>query len=159
MNPNLLRTQWHQLPEKIVRQLQAEKLRRYLRDVVLPFSPHYREIFRSLRLSADDIRSVDDLRRLPFTSKSDLLPTSEKPARYLALGFGSKRYPIVLERRIGSEGRRSDVSIKDGGAQVEYADQDPRLHGIWLEEIRKTGVRSQMGKYIDESVYSQSAAE
>jgi hypothetical protein len=67
--------------------------------------------------------------------------TSEKPARYLALGFGSKRYPIVLERRIGSEGRRSDVSIKDGGAQVEYADQDPRLHGIWLEEIRKTGVQ------------------
>jgi len=62
--------------------MQAEKLRRYLRDVVLPFSPHYREMFRSLGLSADDFRSVADLRRLPFTAKSDLLPTPEKPARY-----------------------------------------------------------------------------
>jgi hypothetical protein len=85
--------------------------------------------------------------------------TSHKPARYLALGFGSKRYPIVYERRRGSEGRRSDVSQKEGGAQVEYADQDPRLHGIWLDEIRKTGVQSQMGKYIDESIYSRPAAE
>src|SRR5688500_5827478 len=45
MNQRLLRTQWHQLPEKIIRQLQAEKLRRYLRDVVVPFSAHYRELF------------------------------------------------------------------------------------------------------------------
>jgi hypothetical protein len=65
----------------------------------------------------------------------------------------------VYERRRGSEGRRSDVSQKEGGAQVEYADQDPRLHGIWLDEIRKTGVQSQMGKYIDESIYTRPAAE
>ena len=32
MNPNLLRTQWHRLPDKIIRQLQAEKLRRALHD-------------------------------------------------------------------------------------------------------------------------------
>jgi mannose-6-phosphate isomerase-like protein (cupin superfamily) len=83
--------------------------------------------------------------------------TSERPARYLAIGFGSKRYPIVWERRIGSEGRRTDVSIKEGGAQIEYADQDPRIHAIWLEELAKTGVKSQMGRHIDESRYTQPA--
>ncbi len=77
--------------------------------------------------------------------------TSARPARYLAVGFGTKRYPVVQERRIGSEGRRTDVSIKEGGSQIEYQDQDPRIHALWLEELRKTGVASQMGKFFDES--------
>jgi cupin superfamily acireductone dioxygenase involved in methionine salvage len=83
--------------------------------------------------------------------------TSRQPARYLAIGFGTKRYPIVYERRMGSEGRRSDVSIKDGGCQVEYADQDPRIHALWLKELRKTGVESKMGKYFDESQFENMA--
>ena len=77
--------------------------------------------------------------------------TSPRPARYLAVGFGTKRYPIVWERRVGSEGRRTDVSIKEGGAQIEYADQDPRIHALWLQELRKTGVQSEMGRYFDET--------
>src|SRR5438270_12978836 len=77
--------------------------------------------------------------------------TSAQPARYGAIGLGTKRYPIVWERRVGSEGRRTDVSIKEGGAQIEYQDQDPRIHPLWLSEIAKTGVTSQMGKYFDES--------
>lgn len=82
MKPNPSMNRWPQRSEVADRKAQAEKLRRYLRGVVLPFSPYYRERFRSLGLVADDIRSLDDLRRLPFTSKSDLLPTSEKPARF-----------------------------------------------------------------------------
>ena len=77
--------------------------------------------------------------------------TSARPARYMAVGFGSKRYPVVWERRVGSEGRRTDVSIKEGGAQIEYHDQDPRIHPLWLSEIRKHGVASQMGKFFDET--------
>ncbi len=76
--------------------------------------------------------------------------TSPQPARYLAIGFGTKRYPIVHARRVGSETVRTDVSVKDGGGQIEYEDQDPRIHALWLEELRKTGVPSQMGKFFDE---------
>jgi hypothetical protein len=83
--------------------------------------------------------------------------TSPEPARYLAVGFGTKRYPILLERRIGSESRRSDVSMKDGGAQIEYADQDPRIHALWLKELAKTGVTSRMGKYFDEAAIQRMA--
>lgn len=68
-------------PEHAVRRLQSEKLRRYLRDVVLPFSPRYRELFREHGLSADSIRSLDDLGRIPLTSKADLLNTPEHPQR------------------------------------------------------------------------------
>ena len=81
MNPNLLRTQWHQLPEKIVRQLQAEKLRRYLREVVVPFSAHYREMFDRHGLKADSIRTLEDLEQIPFTTKIDLVSTPDNPQK------------------------------------------------------------------------------
>lgn len=79
MKTNLLTTNWQQLPERAVRKLQAEKLHRYLRDTVLPFSNYYRELFKQQNLNADHFRSLDDLRRLPFTSKTDLLDTPDHP--------------------------------------------------------------------------------
>ncbi len=81
MSTKLLTTNWQRLPEAAVRELQADKLRRWLRDTVLPFSAHYRELFRRLGLTADGFRSLDDLRRLPFTSKADLLNTPDNPAK------------------------------------------------------------------------------
>src|SRR5213595_774751 len=81
MKTSVLTTHWQQLPEKIVRELQAEKLRHYLRTTVLPFSSHYRELFRENNLTADSFRTLDDLQRLPMTSKVDLLNTPENPKR------------------------------------------------------------------------------
>lgn len=81
MSTKVLTTNWQRLPEATVCALQADKLRRWLRDTVLPFSAHYRELFRQLKLTADDFRSLDDLRRLPFTSKADLLNTPDNPAK------------------------------------------------------------------------------
>jgi len=81
MKTSVLTTHWNRLPEKVVRKLQAEKLRHYLRTTVLPFSSHYREIFRENHLNADSFRSLEDLQRVPFTSKVDLLNTPENPRR------------------------------------------------------------------------------
>jgi phenylacetate-coenzyme A ligase PaaK-like adenylate-forming protein len=81
MKTSVLTTHWQQLPEKIVRELQAEKLRHYLRTTVLPFSSHYRELFHANNLTADSFRTLDDLQRLPLTSKADLLNTPENPKK------------------------------------------------------------------------------
>ena len=81
MNMKLLTAKWQELPEKILRRLQAEKFRRYLGQVVWPFSAHYRALFGQLGLSTDSFRSLDDLQRLPFTSKTDLLNTPANPQR------------------------------------------------------------------------------
>lgn len=81
MKATLLRTRWQRLPEKAIRQLQAEKLRHYLRHVVLPFSAYYRELFRKNGLNTDSIRTLEDLERIPFTSKVDLVNTPEHPQR------------------------------------------------------------------------------
>jgi mannose-6-phosphate isomerase-like protein (cupin superfamily) len=86
--------------------------------------------------------------------------TSADPARYLAIGLGSKRYPVIHMRRAGSENNRSDVSLKEGGRQIEYQDQDPRIHALWLREIARTGVASQMGDIFDEdAILKQVRAE
>lgn len=55
------------------------RLRRYLSDTVLPFSNHYRRLFQQEGVSADQLRTVDDLRRLPFTSKADFCSTFDNP--------------------------------------------------------------------------------
>jgi phenylacetate-CoA ligase len=81
MKTSVLTTHWQKLPEKIVRELQAEKLRHYLRTIVLPFSSHYRDLFRENNLTADSFRTLDDLQRLPLTSKADLLNTPDNPKK------------------------------------------------------------------------------
>ena len=82
---------------------------------------------------------------------------SPKPARYLAVAMGSARYPFLEAKRKFASGG-VDTSVKEGGNQIEYEDQDPRIHGIWLDEIARTGVESRMGRYIDESRYARKAA-
>src|SRR5580693_6460475 len=82
MNRNWLRNHWQQLSEPVVRRLQAEQLRDYLRTVVLPFSAHYRKLFQEQGLDADSFRTLEDLQRLPFTTKSDLLNTTLQPQRF-----------------------------------------------------------------------------
>ena len=62
---------WPDAPRSSLRSWQTDKLRHYLRDTVLPFSRHYRELFSRTGLRADDIRTPDDLRRIPFSSKLD----------------------------------------------------------------------------------------
>ena len=44
-----------------------------------------------------------------------------------------------------------DVSVKDGGCQIEYEHQDPRIHQIFLSELARHGVTSGMGKFINEA--------
>jgi phenylacetate-CoA ligase len=82
MSSRLLRSQWRNLSEPVARQLQAEQLRRYLRTVVIPFSAHYRALFQKLGLTAESFRTLDDLQKLPFTTKADLLNTAEHPQRF-----------------------------------------------------------------------------
>jgi len=57
-------------------------LRNYLRTVVLPFSAHYRELFRAHDLHADSFRTLEDWQQVPFTTKADLLGTTEHPQRF-----------------------------------------------------------------------------
>lgn len=86
----------------------------------------------------------------PFWMFHQHFNTCGQPARYLACSMGSRRYPFIALRRKSAEGRGS-TSIQEGGRQVEYEDQDPRIHRKWLEAIKKNGVSSKMGDVFDEA--------
>ena len=76
--------------------------------------------------------------------------TSGEPARYLAMNLGNRRYPFTSERK--KQSATIGMSNKDGGRQIDYADQDPRIHRLYLEELARNGVSCRMSEFMDESV-------
>jgi phenylacetate-coenzyme A ligase PaaK-like adenylate-forming protein len=79
--PELLGDDWDRLTPQEFQEVQEEKLVRFIREQLYPFSPHYRELFDRKRIRPDKIRSVRDLAQLPFTVKKDIVPDAECPDR------------------------------------------------------------------------------
>jgi len=103
----------------VIQDLQDRLLARYVREELYPFSAHYRRVFDDAKILPRDIRTVADLRRLPFSTKQDLLasqadearkhdfiliPTPEKIRahwpflRKVAVALGGKRAREILRR-------------------------------------------------------------
>jgi hypothetical protein len=67
------------------------------------------------------------------------------PARYLAFRWGSQKYGFSLG--VAMEGE-TDVSVKLGGGQIEYEDEDPIIHDWFVGTITKAGAESNMAQFI-----------
>jgi hypothetical protein len=94
----------------------------------------------------------------PFWMFHQHFNTGPQPARYLACSLGSRRYPFISLRRKSSEGAGS-ISISQGGRQIDYEEQDPRIHHKWLQAMQQAGVASQMGEVFDEPAILQLPVE
>lgn len=75
-------TRLQRLPWEEQRRIQDGILARYVREYLYPFSPYYRALFDRHGVRPEQIRSKDDLRRLPLSSKKDLLPTEADPQNF-----------------------------------------------------------------------------
>jgi oxalate decarboxylase/phosphoglucose isomerase-like protein (cupin superfamily) len=62
--------------------------------------------------------------------------TGSRPARYLALRAGGRKYT----RPWGSKAYAVDESVKAGGDQIEYEDEDPQIRRMFEAELAKQGV-------------------
>jgi uncharacterized RmlC-like cupin family protein len=71
---------------------------------------------------------------------------SAVPARYLATAYGSLRYPFTESKRKSLFGGVS-TSVKKGGDQIEYEDQDPRIHRLYEQATKQAGVKVQMSQF------------
>ncbi len=71
-----LKSPWPSRP-RLQPDWQLARLRSYLRRTVLPFSAHYRRVFADERLAPAQLRSLGDLRRIPFTTKANFQPGSD----------------------------------------------------------------------------------
>jgi hypothetical protein len=60
------------------------------------------------------------------------------PARYLALKMLSRRYKLVPGKI------KSDVSIKQGGMQIEYEDEDAEIRRVFEESCARSGAEVRM---------------
>ena len=67
---------WDKKSPDEYRSMQAARLRDFLRWQVLPFSPYYRRTLAET-MGFDAVRSLDDLARLPFTTKEMIAPTRQ----------------------------------------------------------------------------------
>jgi len=81
MNTGTLTKHWDRLSADEMRHLQGRKLRCYLVDHVVPFSKHYRDLFAKEGIDPREIRTLADLSRIPFTSKSHLVDDPETGSR------------------------------------------------------------------------------
>ena len=54
-------------------------LRKQLKEKVLPFHPHFRNLLSDF--DVESLQGYDDLAVIPFSSKSDVAPTAEAPDR------------------------------------------------------------------------------
>ena len=70
-------------------------------------------------------------------------------ARYLAVQMGSVRYPMMQQKRdVWTPGGMFAKTVDEGGMQIEYDQQDPRIHALWLDEMRKAGIEPKMKAFI-----------
>lgn len=65
--------------------------------------------------------------------------TGASPARYLAM--------VGATGRNRQRGSFADVSEREGGGQIEYADENPEVHRIFEEDVLKNGATCHMGAH------------
>lgn len=68
MQEKILFRPWRELKE-----LQDRKLRHFINNRLYPFSPYYRGLFDKNKIKPDEIRRVEDLSKIPFTSKQSFI--------------------------------------------------------------------------------------
>ncbi len=64
------------------------------------------------------------------------------PTRYCVLGFTGVRYPVLSSVKRAHAGM--DRSTEEGGEQIEYGNEDPRILGLFERELAQRGVTSRM---------------
>lgn len=116
-----------QMSLKDIKKMQSKKLRSFLK-MVSKYNPYYRELFKKKDINVSKIKSIDDLEKIPFTTKSDMMRTQKAP---------KKPYSFV------SEYQKKEFSISQtmltGGTT---ADPIPIVYSEYdVDVLKETGKR------------------
>jgi quercetin dioxygenase-like cupin family protein len=72
--------------------------------------------------------------------------TAGVQSRYFVMSYGGARYFVSNARKSGYE--KMDKSVKDGGNQIEYQDEDPRILELYERECARNQVTSRMREIV-----------
>lgn len=64
--------------------------------------------------------------------------TAPAASRYLAVAYGSIRYPFTSDKRELFGG--GDRKLSEGGRQIDYEDEDPRIGQMFRDELVRSGI-------------------
>ncbi len=125
-----LHPQYETLSREEISKLQAERLQATIRHCMnVPF---YQQKFKEMGITPDDIRTVDDVRKLPFTTKQDLRDTYP---------FGMAAVPlrdcVRLHSSSGTTGNPT-VILHTKNDLDEWANQVAR--NLWMVGLRPDDV-------------------
>ena len=137
----LMKNQW--LDSKQIREIQNHKLR-HLVDYAYKNVSYYKKLFDETGLSPEDIKSLDDLKKLPITKKTDL----QSSIIEIIMSRSFSNHELIREHTSGSTGRPFTV----------YFDKDFVLvrDALFLRGLRVAGYRPGQklflvtGRYVGE---------
>ncbi len=67
------------MPAAAIKKMQDELLQKMVNDEMAARHPYYRELFKQESINPVDIKSTEDLKKIPFTEKKDILPPEGEP--------------------------------------------------------------------------------
>jgi len=76
---------WDAFPPDFWQDWQLHRLRHYLKERVVPFSAHYRRLFAAHDLHPEDIHTLDDWAKVPFTTKTQLTVSKEQQRDFVLM--------------------------------------------------------------------------
>tara|TARA_Y100000310_G_scaffold38326_1_gene35926 strand:- start:31 stop:1455 length:1425 start_codon:yes stop_codon:yes gene_type:complete len=82
----------HSNIEKI-KSIQNRKLRYFIQHKI-PFSPYYYKLLKKNKINFSDIKTTDDLKKIPFTTKNDIAPTKKNPKKHADFILQPNKYDI-----------------------------------------------------------------
>jgi len=66
---------------KRIKNIQNKQLRYFIQHKI-PFSPYYNKLFKKNKIKFSDIKTIEDLKKIPFTTKKDIAPTKSNPKKH-----------------------------------------------------------------------------
>ncbi len=128
---------WNPKTETMAREqlgrLQLEKLRRQCAWAAAR-SPYYRRSFRAAGFDPEQLRSMDDLRRIPFLTRQEWMDSQEAQPPYGELPTVGPEHAIRLHTTSGTSGR-TPIRVLDGTKDWSWMGE-MWAYGLWAFGVR-----------------------
>lgn len=110
------------MSSKGIQKMQSKRLQSFITHLN-QYHPYYRQVFKEKNIDVSQIKSTDDLEKIPFTTKADMIPTKENR---------KKPYEFVSEFRENEH--RISQTMYTGGNTAEAV---PIVYSVYDVNILK----------------------
>lgn len=107
------KTQWYK-PDELIK-MQEKKLRALIKHAYFNV-PYYHKLFRDINLSYEDIRTIDDLKKIPTLTKDDIRNNFND-----LIATNAKDYKYGIGKTSGSTGKPLKFLLDQQNREIEYA--------------------------------------